>query len=112
MLSTTTKYLPLGRKKIVDKMSENTITPDQDVVNSLRELIVKVQELCNILTPEDFNYARAKLKAKDVISSTIYEQVDKGRPKEIQDWEKVELMSVDEIATEDKQYAQKYEGVY
>lgn len=89
-------------------MSETTTTPDQDVV---RELTAKVQELCNILTPETPDKSRAALKAKDAVLNTFEEQIKNGRPEKILDWEKVELLPVEDIEKEDKQYTQKYEGV-
>jgi hypothetical protein len=92
-------------------MSETTITPDQDIAQSVRELTAKVQELCNILTPETPDISRAALKAKDAVSITINEQVKNGRPEKILDWEKFELLPVEEIEKEDKQYTQKYEGL-
>ncbi|PCH05615.1 Hypothetical protein PENO1_021550 [Penicillium occitanis (nom. inval.)] len=93
-------------------MSETTITPDQDIAQSVRELTAKVQELCNILTPETPDKSRAALKAKDAVSITIHEQVKNGRPEKILDWEKVELLPVEEIEKEDKQYTQKYEDFW
>lgn len=92
-------------------MSENTTTSDQDIVNSLRELTAKVQDLCNTLTPEKPDRSRAKLKEKDAVTNTIHEQINNSRPEKILDWEKVELMTVDDIEKENQQYTQKYEGV-
>lgn len=89
-------------------MSETTTTPDQDVV---RELTAKVQELCNILTPETPDKSRAALKAKDAVLNTFEEQIKNGRPEKILDWEKVDMLPVEDIEKEDKQYTQKYEGV-
>lgn len=89
-------------------MSETTTTPDQDVV---RELTAKVQELCNILTPETPDKSRAALKAKDAVFNTFEEQIKNGRPEKILDWEKVDMLPVEDIEKEDKQYTQKYEGV-
>lgn len=91
-------------------MSETTITPDKDIAQSVRELTAKVQELCNILTPETPNKSRAALKA-NAVSSTLDEQVKNGRPEKILDWEKVDLLPVEEIEKENKQYTQRYEGV-
>lgn len=91
-------------------MSETT-TSDQDLVTSLRELTTKVQDICNILTPENPDKSRAKLKEKDTITKTLYEQIDNGRPEKILDWEKVELMAVEDIEKENEQYTQKYESV-
>lgn len=92
-------------------MSENTTTPNQDVVQSLRELTASVQHLRNIISSEYPDKSRAGLKAKDAIVNTLDEQISKGRPAKIMDWEKVELMSVDEIEMETKRYTEKYEGV-
>lgn len=89
-------------------MSETTTTPDQDVVH---ELTAKVQELCNILTPETPDKSRAALKAKDAVLNTFEEQIKNGRPEKILDWEKVDMLPVEDIEKEDKQYTQKYEGV-
>jgi hypothetical protein len=92
-------------------MSENTITPDQDVAKTLHELTAKVQELCIILTPEKSDKSRAALKEKDVVSKTLREQLNNGRPERVMDWEKVELLPVDDIEKENKQYTQRYEGL-
>lgn len=91
-------------------MSETT-TSDQDTVTSLRELATKVQDLCNILTPEIPDKSRAKLKEKDTVVNMLHEQINNGRPEKILDWEKVELMAVDDIEKENEQYTQKLESV-
>jgi hypothetical protein len=103
---------------MTDQMStsnENTMKPDQDAVNSLRNLTASVQDLCSIIRSEHSSCrpdkSREELKAKDEITKTIYEQIKNGRPEKVPDWAKVELMPVDEIEKENRQYTQKYEGM-
>lgn len=92
--------------------SEDTMILDQDVVKSLRELTASVQDLCNIISSEhSISQSRVGIKENDEIVKVLNEQLSEGQPEKIMDWEKVELMPVDEIETENKQYTQKYEGV-
>ncbi|KAI7969948.1 hypothetical protein EIK77_000344 [Talaromyces pinophilus] len=96
--------------------NENTMKPDQDAVNSLRNLTASVQDLCSIIRSEHSSCRpdkyREELKAKDEITKTIYEQIKNGRPEKVPDWAKVELMPVDEIEKENRQYTQKYEDFW
>ncbi|KAL3711151.1 hypothetical protein TMatcc_004949 [Talaromyces marneffei ATCC 18224] len=96
--------------------NENTMIPDQDAVKSLRELTASVLDLCSIIRSEHSSShpdkSREELKAKDAIVNTLNEQISKGRPEKIPDWAKVELMPVDEIEMENKQFTQKYEGFW
>ncbi|OKL62265.1 hypothetical protein UA08_02806 [Talaromyces atroroseus] len=97
-------------------IANDSETTDQDVVKSLRELTASVQDVCNTITSEyrtsHPDKLRAKVKAKDEVTNTLYEQISKGRPEKIMDWEKIELMPIDKIEMENKQYAQKYEGFW
>lgn len=95
--------------------NNNTMIPDQANVKPLRELTASVQELCNTTISGSRishpNKSRAELKVLDAVSNTIHEEINMGRPGKIMDWEELELMSVDDIEMETKQYTQIYEGV-
>lgn len=95
--------------------NENTMILDQNAVKSLRELTASVQDLCDIISSKHSSSrpdkSRKELKANDVITNILNEQINKGRPEKILDWKKVELMPVNEIEIENKQFTQKYEGV-
>lgn len=94
--------------------SETTMMTDQDLVKSLCELTASVQDLCNAIGSEHGNSqpkkSRVELKARDAISTTIHEEISKGKPAKIMDWEEVKVTPIPEIEMENKQYAQKYEG--
>lgn len=95
---------------------EDTMTPDQVTVKSLSELTASIQNLCNTISSEYHNNhpnnSRAGPKSNDAISSTLHEEISKGRPGKIIDWEKVEPIPEDEIEMKNKLYAQKYEGLW
>lgn len=88
--------------------------PGQDAARPLRELTASVQDRYSTISSEhssSYPNKSRELKDKDVITNTLYEQINKGRPEKIPDWKKVELMPIDEIEMENKQFTQKYEGV-
>ncbi|PCG88117.1 Hypothetical protein PENO1_112050 [Penicillium occitanis (nom. inval.)] len=96
--------------------NENTMIPDQDAATPLRELTTSVRDLHSIISSEHSSScpgkSREQLKAKDVIINTLHEQINKGRPEKIPDWKKVELMPIDEIEMENKQFTQMYEDFW
>ncbi|KUL81320.1 hypothetical protein ZTR_09393 [Talaromyces verruculosus] len=93
--------------------SEDTMTPDQVTVKSLRELTASIQNLCDTITSDYHNNhpdnSRGRPKIKDTISATLHEEMTKGPPQQIMDWEKIEPMATDEIEMKNKLYTQKYE---
>lgn len=93
-------------------MSESKANIDHDVAQSVRELTAKVQKICNVLIPETPRESRARLKENDTVVKTLHEQRDNGAPEKILDWEKVDLLSEEDIQKENEQYAQKYEEIW
>jgi uncharacterized protein (DUF342 family) len=77
---------------------------DENTDKSLRDLTASVQDLCNTLSSERSSpgKSRADARAKDEVTTTIYEQIRQGKAEQTPDWAEVELMSEDEIEAENK----------